>query len=45
MGGVLLCAADVLSRWVIAPQELPVGVLTAVMGGLYLLVLLYRRGL
>jgi len=45
MGGVLLCAADVLSRWVIAPQELPVGVLTAVMGGLYLLALLYRRGL
>lgn len=45
MGGVLLSGADLLSRWVIAPQELPVGVLTAVMGGLYLLALLYRRGL
>jgi iron complex transport system permease protein len=28
----------------IAPQELPVGVLTALLGGLYLLLLLRRRG-
>jgi iron complex transport system permease protein len=44
-GGVLLLAADVAARRVIAPQELPVGVLTAVLGGAYLLVLLRRRGL
>jgi len=37
MGGVLLMAADTLARWLIAPQELPVGVLTAVLGGGYLL--------
>jgi iron complex transport system permease protein len=43
MGAVLLMAADVLSRCLIAPQELPVGVLTSVLGGLYLLVVLYRR--
>lgn len=43
LGGVLLLAADVLARCLIAPQELPVGVLTAVMGGVYLLVLLHRR--
>jgi iron complex transport system permease protein len=43
MGGVLLMAADVLARWLIAPQELPVGVLTAVLGGSYLLWLMYRR--
>lgn len=43
-GGVLLQAADVAARTVIAPQELPVGVLTAVFGGAYLLVLLHRRG-
>jgi iron complex transport system permease protein len=43
MGAVLLMAADVIARTVIAPQELPVGVLTAVMGGLYLLVLLHQR--
>ncbi|KPF46702.1 ABC transporter permease [beta proteobacterium AAP65] len=42
-GGVLLLAADVAARSVIAPQELPVGVLTAVLGGLYLMVLLRRR--
>lgn len=43
MGGVLLLAADVLARWVIAPQELPVGVLTAALGGTYLLWLMHRR--
>ena len=44
MGGLLLMAADVLARWVVAPQELPVGVLTAVLGGSYLLLLMHRRG-
>lgn len=43
MGGALLLAADILARWVIAPQELPVGVLTAVLGGSYLLWLMHRR--
>jgi iron complex transport system permease protein len=43
MGGTLLLAADVLARVVIAPQEVPVGVLTALLGGSYLLVLLHRR--
>jgi iron complex transport system permease protein len=43
MGGALLLAADVLARVVVAPQELPVGVLTALLGGSYLLVLLHRR--
>jgi iron complex transport system permease protein len=42
-GGVLLLAADVLARWLLAPRELPVGVLTAVLGGGYLLVLMHRR--
>jgi iron complex transport system permease protein len=45
MGAALLLAADVVSRAVIAPQELPVGVVTAVIGGVYLFVLLRRRGL
>ncbi len=34
---------DVLARWVVAPQELPVGVLTAALGGTYLLWLMHRR--
>jgi iron complex transport system permease protein len=42
-GGALLMAADVLSRWLVAPQELPVGVLTALLGGSYLLWLMHRR--
>lgn len=37
MGGALLLLADVLARGVLAPQDLPVGVLTAVLGGAYLL--------
>ena len=43
MGAVLLVAADILARWLIAPQELPLGVLTAVLGGGYLLWLMHRH--
>lgn len=43
MGAALLLAADVLARWALAPQELPVGLFTAVTGGVYLLVVLHRR--
>jgi iron complex transport system permease protein len=42
VGGVLLMAADTLARGLLAPQELPVGVLTAVLGGGYLLWLMHR---
>ena len=37
MGGALLLLADVLARGLLSPQDLPVGVLTAVLGGAYLL--------
>ena len=43
VGGVLLMSADTLARWLIAPQELPVGILTAVLGGGYLLWLMHRN--
>ena len=43
MGATLLVAADILARWLMAPQELPVGVLTAVLGGGYLLWLMHRH--
>ncbi len=36
-GGLLLLAADTLARLVWAPQDVPVGVCTAVLGGAYLL--------
>jgi iron complex transport system permease protein len=42
-GAVLLGAADVAARSLIAPRELPVGLLTALLGGVYLLALLRRR--
>jgi iron complex transport system permease protein len=42
-GGTLLLTADVLARTLIAPQEIPVGVLTALLGGSYLIWLLRRR--
>jgi iron complex transport system permease protein len=44
VGGALLLAADLAARGLLAPQELPVGVLTAVIGGVYLLISLNRRG-
>jgi iron complex transport system permease protein len=45
MGGALLLAADVVARWILAPQELPVGGVTALLGGGYLLWLMHRRRL
>ncbi len=42
-GALLLLAADIAARVLVAPQELPVGLLTALSGGMYLLVLLHRR--
>ncbi len=42
-GGVLLLGADLAARTVVRPEELPVGVLTAVLGGVYLLALLRRK--
>lgn len=43
MGAALLVVADVIARALMAPQELPVGVVTAVLGGTYLVWLLERR--
>jgi iron complex transport system permease protein len=43
MGAAVLLWADVVSRALIAPQELPVGVVTAVLGGCYLVWLLRQR--
>lgn len=45
MGAVLMMTADVLARAAVAPEELPVGVVTAVLGGGYLFLLIRRRAL
>jgi len=42
-GGLLLILADTAARTVIAPAELPVGVLTAIIGVPLFLYLLQRR--
>ncbi len=45
LGASLLLIADVISRLVIAPAELPIGIVTAVLGApIFLWILLRRRG-
>jgi iron complex transport system permease protein len=43
-GGTLLLLADTLARSVVAPQQLPVGVITALLGVPTFLLLLLRPG-
>ena len=42
LGGSLLLFADVVARLVIAPAELPIGILTALLGAPFFLILLLR---
>jgi iron complex transport system permease protein len=42
LGGALMLAADILSRTVAAPAELPIGIVTAAIGGPFFLWLLVR---
>ena len=44
LGAVLLVWSDLAARTVLSPNELPVGVLTALIGGPYFVFLLYRSG-
>ena len=43
IGGTLLVAADTLARTIIAPQEIPVGVITAFLGAPFFIILLKRK--
>ena len=43
-GGTFLLLADTLARTVLSPRQLPVGVLTAIIGVVLFLLLLYRSG-
>ena len=46
LGAGLLLLADMIARLVIAPAELPIGIVTAVLGGpVFLWILLRRRGI
>jgi iron complex transport system permease protein len=42
LGGALLVVSDLIGRWVISPSELPIGIITAMIGAPYFLYLLYR---
>ncbi|MBN1845614.1 MAG: iron ABC transporter permease [Sedimentisphaerales bacterium] len=42
-GGALLVACDTLARTILAPTEMPVGILTAVVGGPFFIYLLCRQ--
>jgi iron complex transport system permease protein len=42
-GGAVLLGADVIARSVLAPQELPVGIITAMLGAPFFLYLLRRE--
>lgn len=42
-GGALLCTADTIGRTIMAPVELPAGVITAIIGAPYFLFLLRRK--
>jgi iron complex transport system permease protein len=41
-GGALLVLADLTGRWVIAPSEISIGIVTAIIGAPYFMYLLYR---
>ncbi len=43
-GGIFLALCDALARTILAPREIPVGILTALCGGPFFLVILKLRG-
>ena len=43
LGAILLLAGDIVSRTILAPQELPVGIITAAAGGTFVLALVFRH--
>lgn len=42
LGGALVVSADLIGRWAVAPSELPVGIVTAMIGAPYFAFLLIR---
>ncbi|MFT5602919.1 MAG: iron complex transport system permease protein, partial [Flavobacteriales bacterium] len=42
-GSVLLVLGDTISRTLVAPQELPIGVITAFVGGPFFILLLIKN--
>ncbi len=42
-GGLFLVWADALSRYIFAPQELPIGIVTAFIGGVFFVILMVKK--
>ncbi|AXC68411.1 iron ABC transporter permease [Salmonella enterica subsp. diarizonae serovar 59:z10:-] len=45
LGAITLTGADILSRTLMPPQELPLGIITGGMGGFFILLMLLRKNL
>lgn len=43
-GGLFLCLMDTLARTMVSPLEVPVGILTSLIGGVFFLILMRRTG-
>lgn len=43
VGAGLLCGGDIISRTLLSPQELPIGIITAGLGGFFVITLLTRH--
>ena len=43
MGALLVTAVDIVARSVLAPQELPIGIITGAVGGLFFVGLMHLR--
>ena len=44
LGATLVLAADIVARIVVSPAELPLGIVTAIVGAPFFLHLVLRRG-
>lgn len=43
LGATLMIGSDWLGRWLLFPQEMPAGVMATLLGGLYLILTMFRR--
>ncbi|MDD3805764.1 MAG: iron chelate uptake ABC transporter family permease subunit, partial [bacterium] len=44
LGALVMIISDILARTLLAPSEVPVGLITAMLGAPFFIYLLYRRG-
>ncbi len=44
LGAIVVCGGDLVGRTVVAPLQIPVGIMTAVIGGVAFLLLFYYKG-